>query len=76
MLAIKVVWIHKGIFLSSPLNSQELSCNTQCKYSRNSERGRGCFGVGEIEKASWKSDLNGGGCGPLERRHVNVWLAY
>ena len=48
MLEIKVVWIQKGIFLSSPLNSQELSCNIQCKYNRNSERGEDVLGLEEL----------------------------
>lgn len=59
MLAIKVVWIHKGIFLSSPLNSQELSCNTQCKYNRNLERGEDVLGLEELRRLHGNQTLMG-----------------
>ena len=48
MLEIKAVWIQKGTLLSTPLNSQELSCDSQCKYSRNSERGEDVSGLKEL----------------------------
>lgn len=59
MLAIKVVCFHKGIFLSSPLNSQELRCNTQCKYNRNLERGEDVLGLEELRRLHGNQTLMG-----------------